>query len=93
MCRNIRLLHNMDPPTTPEEIADAALQFVRKVSGTRAPSRADKEAFDRAVELVAAATTDLLATLHARGPAHTREEMREKAHARWTQRQARSRSI
>jgi hypothetical protein len=92
MCRNIRLLHNFDPPTTPEEIQDAALQFVRKVSGTRAPSRADKEAFDRAVEMVAAATTELLEKLHARGPAHTREEMKKKAHERWVARESRSRT-
>ena len=54
MCRNIRQLHNFDPPATEEEIQDAALQFVRKISGSNKPSAANAEAFDRAVAEVAA---------------------------------------
>jgi len=89
MCRNIRLLHHFDPPTTPEEMRDAALQFVRKVSGVRAPSRADTEAFERAVDEIAASTERLLASLHVRGPAHTREAERAKGRARFEARVAR----
>ena len=63
MCRNIRPLYNYEPPTTDEEIHAAALQYVRKVSGMNAPSRANEAAFDRAVEEVADATARLLAEL------------------------------
>ncbi len=63
MCRNIRVLHNFAPPTTPEEIRAAALQFVRKVSGTSKPSVATQAAFDRAIAEIAATTEQLLATL------------------------------
>ena len=55
MCRNIRQLHNFEPPATPTEVEAAALQYVRKVSGSTRPSQANQEAFDRAVEEVAAA--------------------------------------
>jgi hypothetical protein len=60
MCRNIRTLHNFDPPATEEEVQDAALQYVRKISGSTKPSRANAEVFDRAVDEVAAATRILL---------------------------------
>jgi len=89
MCRNIRVLHHFEPPTTPDEIQAAALQYVRKVSGLRAPGRADVEAFDRAVAEIAAATTRLLEALPERGDARTREGEREKARAKWGVRVAR----
>jgi hypothetical protein len=60
MCRNIRPLHNFAPPATEEEVRDAALQFVRKVSGFTKPSQANAEAFDRAVETIAEATLRML---------------------------------
>jgi hypothetical protein len=63
MCRNIRPLYNFEPPATPDEVHDAALQFVRKVSGYRAPSRSNAEAFDAAVVEVAEASRRLLASV------------------------------
>jgi hypothetical protein len=90
MCRNIRVLHHFQPPTTEDEVRAAALQYVRKVSGTTAPSRASDESFARAVEEVAAATARLLAALPARGEPRTREGERERAKARWAIREARS---
>jgi hypothetical protein len=63
MCRNIRTLYNFDPPTTGGEIHDAALQYVRKVSGMQKPSRANEAAFERAVHEIAHATEHLLAAL------------------------------
>jgi hypothetical protein len=89
MCRNIRILHNFDPPTTPDEIRDAALQFVRKVSGLNKPPSADEETFGRAVDEIASSTERLLASLKSRGAVRTREGEREKARARWKQREAR----
>ena len=86
MCRNIRVLHNFDPPTTAGEIRDAALQYVRKVSGVRQPSAADEAAFGRAVDEVAGATARLLASLLARSAVRTREGERERARARWARR-------
>ena len=67
MCRNIRTLHNFEPPATKDEIRAAALQYVRKVSGFRTPAPHNAEAFDRAVATIAAATTDLLDHLEVRG--------------------------
>jgi hypothetical protein len=87
MCRNIRVLYNFDPPTTHEEIHDAALQYVRKVSGIRRPAAADAAAFDEAVEAVAADTERLLGALQARTAIRTREHEREKARARWERRE------
>ena len=87
MCRNIRTLHHFKPPTTPEEIAAAAVQYVRKVSGMREPPKDAHAAFDRAVAQVTAATTKLLATLPKRGEPRTREGERAKARARWTRRE------
>ena len=89
MCRNIRVLHNFQPPTTPEEIRDAALQFVRKVSGIQKPSQHDEATFNHAVDEVAAATEQLLGHLVARGKVRTREQEREKARARWQARESR----
>jgi hypothetical protein len=89
MCRNIRVLHHFEPPTTPEEIHAAALQYVRKVSGTRMPSSVNQAAFDAAVEAIAEATTTLLDHLEARGEPRTREGEAAKGRARWEQRAAR----
>ena len=62
MCRNIRPLYNFEPPATHEEVHDAALQFVRKVSGFTKPAKANEEAFERAVDEIAEATMQLLGT-------------------------------
>ena len=88
MCRNIRTLYNFDPPATDEEIRGAALQYVRKVSGFTKPSAANAEAFDRAVDAVAAATHELLGELTTRAPAKDREAEAAKARARRAQRVA-----
>jgi hypothetical protein len=82
MCKNIRTLHNFDPPATDEEVRLAALQYVRKVSGSTRPSRANSEAFDRAVEEVAAATRDLLGQLVTAAPPKNREAEAAKRRAR-----------
>lgn len=73
MCRNIRTLHNFEPPATEDEVRAAALQYVRKVSGSTKPSRANAEAFDRAVDEVAAATSRLLDCLVTTAPPKDRE--------------------
>ncbi|HEX2161287.1 MAG TPA: DUF2277 domain-containing protein [Thermoleophilaceae bacterium] len=73
MCRNIRTLHNFAPPASEEEIRDAALQYVRKVSGSTKPSKANQEVFDRAVEEVAEATRNLLDGLVTSAPPKDRE--------------------
>jgi hypothetical protein len=73
MCRNIRPLHNFEPPASPEEVRDAALQYVRKVSGSTKPSKANEEAFHRAVDAVAAATSRLLDELVSTAPPKDRE--------------------
>jgi hypothetical protein len=86
MCRNIRVLYNFQPPTTPDEIRAAAVQYVRKVSGVQKPSQADHAAFDKAVDQVTAATEKLLAALTADTQVRTREGEREKARARWKMR-------
>jgi hypothetical protein len=88
MCRNIRVLYHFDPPTTDEEIRAAALQYVRKISGLRQPPAVDVAAFERAVDEVAAASTRLLGSLHARTAVRTREGEREKARARGARREA-----
>jgi hypothetical protein len=88
MCRNIRTLHNFKPPTTPDEIHAAALQYVRKVSGIREPSKDAVAAFERAVAQVAAATTKLLAALPTQGEPRTREGEKAKAKLRWERREA-----
>ena len=73
MCRNIRVLHNFEPATTDEEVREAALQFVRKVSGSTHPSRANTDAFDRAIEEIALATRHLLDELVTNAPPKNRE--------------------
>ena len=88
MCRNIRPLHNFEPPASAEEVHDAALQYVRKISGYNKPSRANAEAFDRAVEAVAAATAELLSELTTTAPPKDREVEAEKRRARAAQRYA-----
>jgi hypothetical protein len=87
MCRNIRVLHHFEPPSTPEEIRAAALQFVRKVSGLNKPAAADETAFQQAIDEVTLATERLLGALPPRGPVRTREREREKARERWKKRE------
>jgi hypothetical protein len=82
MCRNIQKLYNVDPPATEEEAQDAALQYVRKISGFTNPSRANEEAFDRAVDAVAAASSRLLDELVTSAPPRSREQERARAAAR-----------
>jgi hypothetical protein len=82
MCRNIRTLHNFEPPATEHEVQEAALQYVRKISGATRPSQANAAAFEEAVEEVAAATRRLLDRLTTAAPAKNREEEAAKARAR-----------
>ncbi len=82
MCRNIRPLFNFAPPASDEEIHDAALQFVRKISGYHAPSKANEAAFQKAVDEVARASRKLLSTLTTEASPKNREEEAAKAHAR-----------
>jgi hypothetical protein len=82
MCRNIRTLHNFEPPASEEEVRSAALQYVRKVSGSSKPSKVNEQAFDRAVDEVAAATSRLLAALVTAAPPRDREQEAAKARAR-----------
>lgn len=86
MCRNIKTLHNFKPPATEEEIRASSLQYVRKISGMNKPSKANEEAFDRALMRVMEATRDLLTNLEAHGPPKDREIEAEKARARWRKR-------
>jgi hypothetical protein len=82
MCRSIRTLHNFDPPATDEEVQAAALQYVRKISGAREPSRVNEEAFDAAVEVIRAATRTLVDSLVTAAPPKNREEEAAKARQR-----------
>jgi hypothetical protein len=82
MCRNIRTLHNFDPPATDEEIHASALQYVRKISGSTKPSKANAEAFEEAVEAIAAMTRELLDRLVTAAPPKDREVEAAKARAR-----------
>ncbi len=82
MCRNIKTLFNFDPPATKQEIHDASLQFVRKLSGFHEPSHANQAAFDAAVEEVAAAAQKLLTHLTTTAAPHNREVEAARAHAR-----------
>ncbi len=86
MCRNIRTLYNFDPPATGEEIHAAAVQYVRKISGFNKPSRANEEAFARAIDAVASASAELLAELSTTAPARNREVEAAKARVRAAQR-------
>jgi len=88
MCRNIRTLYNFDPPATDSEVRAAALQYVRKISGFTKPSRANEEAFARAIDAVAVASEQLLTELRTTAPAKNREVEAAKARARSAQRYA-----
>jgi hypothetical protein len=88
MCRNIRPLYNFEPPATEAEAHDAALQYVRKVSGFTKPSQANEEAFDRAVHAITAATVQLLGDLVTTAPPKDREVEAAKRKARSEQRYA-----
>ena len=88
MCRNIKTLFNFDPPVTEEEIRDASLQFVRKLSGFTNPSQANKAAFDRAVDQTAEVAHTLLHSLVTNAPPRDREVEAAKARARSAQRYA-----
>jgi hypothetical protein len=88
MCRNIRTLHNFEPPATRDEVQAAALQYVRKVSGTTKPSQANQAAFDRAVHEIAHITEHLLDDLVTAAPPKNRETEAAKARARAEQRYA-----
>ncbi len=88
MCRNIRTLHNFEPAASDDEVHAAALQYVRKVSGTNKPSRANAEAFDRAVAEVAHATAHLLEALVTTAPPKNREVEAAKLRARAAERYA-----
>ena len=90
MCRNIRTLHNFEPPATRDEVHAAAVQYVRKISGTSKPSQANQEAFDQAVLEVADATRRLLDGLTTNAPPKNREEEAAKARARAEVRYARA---
>lgn len=82
MCRNIKTLFNFDPPATDEEIHDAAVQFVRKLSGFHHPSQANQKVFDQAVEETAVVAKRLLTSLVTEAKPHNREEEAAKTHAR-----------
>jgi hypothetical protein len=88
MCRNIRNLYNFEPPTTQEEVRDAALQYVRKISGFTKPSQANAEAFERAVDAVTEASDRLLHELVTNAPPKDREVEAAKKRARSAQRYA-----
>ncbi|WP_158750897.1 DUF2277 domain-containing protein [Acidobacterium sp. S8] len=86
MCRNVKNLFNFDPPVTDEEIRAASLQFVRKISGFNKPSKVNEDAFNDAIDQVAAAATRLLRSLETTAPPKNREEEAEKAKARTAER-------
>jgi len=88
MCRNIRTLYNFEPPATREEVNDAALQYVRKISGFTKPSQANEAAFERAVEAVTAASARLLDELVTTAPPKNRDVEAAKKRSRWEQRAA-----
>ena len=89
MCRNIKTLFNFEPPATDEEIRASSIQFVRKISGATKPSKVNQAAFDRAVDQVADAATDLIASLVTSAPSRNREieaaKARERAAKRFAQ--------
>jgi hypothetical protein len=87
MCRNIHTLYNFEPPATEDEVREAALQYVRKISGFTKPSQANAEAFERAVGTVAAASELLLTELVTSAPPKDREVEAAKKRARWLERQ------
>ena len=83
MCRNIKRLHNVEPPVQDAEVRNAALQFVRKIAGTTKPAKANADAFERAVDEIAAASERLLASLVAHAPPQDREAAAAKARERF----------
>lgn len=87
MCRNIKMLFNFEPPATEQEVRDAALQFVRKISGTRKPSRANQAAFETAVDAIAASAKVLIASMSTATPPRDREIEAARARARYAARQ------
>ena len=82
MCRNIKMLFNFDPPVTDEEVRNASLQFVRKISGFNKPSKANEEVFSAAVDKIAAVSMKLLSSLETTADPKNREEEAAKAKAR-----------
>ena len=86
MCRNIRPLFNFEPPATEDEIRDACIQFVRKISGFTKPSHSNQEAFDRAIGDITASAHELIASLSTTAPRRNREEVARRAKARAAQR-------
>lgn len=92
MCRNIRTLHNFDPPSTDEEVHAAALQYVRKVSGYNKPPKANEQVFDAAVAELAEFTRRLVDSLVATSPPKNREDEAEKKRAKWREREQRMRA-
>jgi hypothetical protein len=88
MCRNIHTLYNFEPAATDDEVRNAALQYVRKISGFTKPSQANAEAFERAVDAVAAASSRLLDELVTNAPPKDREAEAAKKRARWLEREA-----
>ena len=88
MCRSIHTLHNFEPQATEEEVRAAAVQYVRKISGFTKPSRANAEAFERAVDAVSAASEQLLGELVTSAPPKDRELEAARKRARWAERQA-----
>ncbi len=93
MCRNIKTLFNFDPPATEDEIRGASLQFVRKLSGFSAPSRANEKAFNRAVEEVSVVARNLLNSLVTSAEPHNREVESVRAHARAMERFRETRNL
>lgn len=88
MCRNIRTLHNFKPAASDDEIRDAALQYVRKLSGTRKPSKANREIFERAIDEITEAMTRLVRGLVTTAAPRNREEELRKAREKFARRQA-----
>ena len=88
MCRNIRTLYNFEPPATEDEVRAASLQYVRKISGFNKPSKANEEAFEQAIDAVAATSRELLARLETNAPPKDREVEAAKARARSAERYA-----
>ena len=82
MCRNIKTLYNFDPPVTPDEVRDASLQFVRKISGFHKPSKANEESFQAAIDEIAGVSMRLLRSLETTAPPKNRAEEAAKAKAR-----------
>lgn len=92
MCRNIKVLFNFQPPATDEEVTAAALQYVRKISGMRKPSRANQDAFDRAVAEITGATRKLIDLLDTDAPPRDRDQAAQAARERGRQREERLRT-